>query len=369
MTKKDNFKTLTYILKEDDQETVQVLDRAKKMITSLSTHIKSHKCFQPTQSEYYTVNKHVTAKFEDSKISPKSKELPFDYSRIIINSEKGLNEVLQNTTNQSQDLSEVLSELGVEEQQESESDINDDTNVDIDDEQDENILIPKMKKFINNSNFNASKSDEQLLTIDDSDFMKTNRRYMYQPESDEFMKDTSVTDPIPEVLTPELQSSNYPTPKEESKVIVSDSPFKQEIYENHNFDLRKESLIEDQNMTNPLPEIAEEKRNLESSQVMEYCLSQEHEIQKESVTKDVDAFIATIDEYISDDLPMKHKDLKNIKSNISKIFTSSVDEIYKAFNTNAEKIMSSIIMLQKTHTIIVEEKKQFETKNNELKVK
>lgn len=113
----------------------------------------------------------------------------------------------------------------------------------------------------------------------------------------------------------------------------------------------------------------------ESGKLMTYYLTQDNETQKlksdkeEELLKSSNKLLSLVDEFISEDLSRKHKDMSNISENIgatSKELTSSISEIFSQTNT---KILESLVKLQKSYNYLVEEKRRMSQEIAELNVK
>jgi hypothetical protein len=328
-TYSETTKSLNFILKEDDQETVEMFERWKNFIYSLSCNIKDHKWVIPHTSDYQTF------KFGDqrhefaSKQINNSKEISLEFFKPqSIKQEKSQTFIQKEREFEDHsDSSENFVE-GENDEDWGESNINDF-------KEEQSSVLYRQKKIINFSNFNVSRSKDQLVNVQEENEFFTG--------SMEFLKDVPDKEPSPEVLTPEIESEydqNSPQMLEMSKP-------------------RESSKIEE----------AVNRSIFESGKLMTYYLSQEYETQKDAMSKDVDLLITEIDDFIQENLPKKHTDLSIIQKWVKKWISSMKESTDKCFNQTAERIIQSLSAFQKLHNVIVQEKQLLETKNSELRIK
>ena len=203
--------------------------------------------------------------------------------------------------------------------------------------------LSKDKKYINSSNFNASRSNEQLLSVGNIEEYQQNFQPHQSPLNSEFIKDLYENEPVPEVLTPENPSS-----KESTQI--------------------KLTKVQEKQLSKPKLESQHQSMN-ESAKFINYELSLEEEKEKESISKDAESLLIFIDEFISDDLTKKQVDLMNIESNISKSASDFLKTVNKTFDSSTENILKTLAGLQVTHNLLIEEKRKFEQRSIELKVR
>lgn len=156
-------------------------------------------------------------------------------------------------------------------------------------------IFNREKKFIFSSNFNASKSEGLLQTLEDSD-SNQEMRIIDNQLCFEFLSTTPVNEPIPEILTNEVESNN------------SNKYSPKEILPN---------LCKTQQ--NKLNEISQDEiRNLEDTHFFNQDIKEEDEKEEsEGLKKDSKSLISDIEDFTEEGLQQKHQDFKNIRKNIS----------------------------------------------------
>jgi len=175
------------------------------------------------------------------------------------------------------------------------------------------------KKVINHSNFNASRSNDQLLCVEEEEYESEQD---FNTGSAGFLVGTPVNEPIPEILTPEVRSDHEPSPQNMIKTEYESIPpygsykmsqkTKPEVqimsneYQSHN-QMHSQPPAELHN-TQPSPN----PENNSHTELMTYYLSQEYETQIISMQRDVDGLFYDIDHYVNEELDNKHADFEII---------------------------------------------------------
>ena len=277
------------------------------MISSLSSSIKSHKWVNLIPNDYYTLKAMISSKANEFKFDTQ-KELSFEYNQPQIEKH-----TFQMNLERLHDYQEDPS-YNEEEEEENEKDSNDE-NIDESDlirqYYEDTKVLSKETKYINSGNFNASRSNEQLLSVGHVEEYQQNYQPHRSPMNSEFIKDSFENEPIPEVLTSEIPSS-----KESTQIQLT--------------------KVQERRMSTPKIE-SHQNSVSESAKFINEVTSLDEE--KETISKDAENMLILIDEFITDDLAKKQFDLINIENNISNSVDKFLQEVNNTFSSSTENII------------------------------
>ena len=323
----------------------------------LSSYIKNFKVAKPDIQDLQQFTRNFTCK-EEFKMNPKISEIALNSSNAVLDkriksdfypikesldSAKDLGKVTQqlyNTPPMESDFEGEESELTEEEKviyYEEEENINESDNKDTEPRINISNVVSK-NKIINNSHFTASNSTARMNTFDESEVISDDNRDHNETLGSEFLNYTSSDEPIPEVLTEEIESSDFSlnSPKETL-------PPKQ---------AKEEKVVNN--------EISIEKFQ-ELSNFLNQNYPKENDPQAEELIKQSNSLLSEVNHFIIETLPRKHDDLQNIKTNILDCWEESFQNITKKFTESTERIMELIVTLQNNHNMLFHENNQLRT--------